>query len=156
MVISSQPNDLAAAVQKLADIEEIKQLKAKFIRFADTGQWTAWGEEVLSEDCCISNDAGPIEGRAAIVDKTSRGMADLTAIHYIHTPEIEITGPDTASAVWPVNDYITGVFNGVPTALRGYGHYHDEYVRTSKGWRLKRCKLIRQRVDNTIDPHFEK
>jgi hypothetical protein len=148
------PSNLIAEIQRLSDFEEIKQLKAKYIRYADTGQWDLWGEEVLSEDCCMHNDAGPIEGRDNIIAHTSRGMADLVAIHNLYTPEITITGPNSASAIWPVSDYITGIFNGVPTALRGHGHYHDEYVRTPQGWRLQRCQLFRQRVDSAIDPHF--
>jgi len=138
---------LADEIQRLADIEAIEILKAKFVRLADAGEWDAWGKEVLAEDCFVHNDAGPLEGRERIIEKTSKGMANVMAIHYLHSPEITILGPDTASAIWPVNDYITGVFNGTSTVIRGYGHYHDDYVRTVDGWRLKRCRLVRQRVD---------
>lgn len=31
------------------DIEQIKQLKAKYFRFVDTKQWDAWGE-LFTED----------------------------------------------------------------------------------------------------------
>ena len=41
---------------RLADLEEIKQLKARYFRLMDTKQWDAWGD-VFSEDC--SMDSGP-------------------------------------------------------------------------------------------------
>ncbi len=31
--------------------------------------------------------------------------------------------------------------------LRGYGHYHEEYVRTADGWRVKSSTVKRLRVD---------
>ena len=138
---------LPAEIRRLSDIEAIKQLKAKYVRFADAGDWAAWGEEVLTPDFCTDNDAGPIEGRELVIKLTSEALSHAKAVHNLHSPEITITGPDSASGIWPVSDYITGVFNGVPTVIRGFGHYHDQYVRTAKGWRLSRCKLVRLRVD---------
>jgi hypothetical protein len=138
---------LRADVQRLADIEAIKQLKAKYVRYADGGDWAAWGDEVLTPDFHSDNDAGPIEGRELVIALTSEALSQATAVHNLHAPEITITGPDTASAIWPVSDYITGVFKGVPMVIRGHGHYHDDYVRTPQGWRLSRCKLVRVRVD---------
>jgi hypothetical protein len=31
--------------------------------------------------------------------------------------------------------------------LRGYGWYHEDYIRTALGWRMKRSVERRQRVD---------
>jgi hypothetical protein len=33
--------------------------------------------------------------------------------------------------------------------IRGYGYYHEEYLRTPDGWRVKRGQLVRQHVDVT-------
>ena len=148
--------DLATEIRRLSDIEAIKALKARFVRLADAKDWEAWGREVLAEDCHIHNDAGPIDGRARIVELTAQALADATATHWLHAPEITITGPDTACAIWPVSDHISLVFRGTPMVVRGWGHYHDDYVRTADGWRLLRCRLVRQHVERLTGPDAER
>jgi hypothetical protein len=134
-------------VRRLADIEAIKQLKAKYVRLADAKAWEAWGREVLTEDCLLETDSAPQNGRDAAVAHFARTLADALSVHRIHTPEITLTSADTASAIWPVSDYVRGNLGGRNMILRGHGYYHDDYVRTAEGWRLKRSKMVRQRVD---------
>lgn len=145
--MSNDPENVSAAIQRLADIEAIKQLKAKYVRLADAKQWDEWGKEVLTENVFMHNDGGPMQGRDRVIAQTSKALETAHAVHYLYTPEITITGPDSATAVWPVSDHIGGMFNGSPMVIRGHGHYYDEYIRTSDGWRLKRCHLVRQHVD---------
>ena len=54
---------------RLAELEEIKQLKARYFRLMDTKQWKEYGD-VFTEDCSMANgpaDEEPIVGRDAIV-----------------------------------------------------------------------------------------
>jgi SnoaL-like domain len=74
-------------------------------------------------------------------------LARATTVHQVHTPEITITGPDRATAIWAMNDYVEIPVDGSSFVLRGYGHYHEEYVRTEEGWRVKSSVLTRLRVD---------
>jgi hypothetical protein len=141
---------LAAEVRRLVDIEAIKQLKAKYVRLADAKQWDAWGREVLTEDCLLETDSAPQQGRDAAVSHFKKALADALSVHRIHTPEITLTGEDTASAIWPVSDYVRGNLGGRNILLRGYGYYYEDYVRTAEGWRLKHGRMVRQRVD--IEP----
>jgi hypothetical protein len=138
---------IATETQRLADIEAIKQLKARYVRLVDAREFEAWGKEVLAEDCHLHTDGPPLDGRDNIVSSISAALAEAKTIHQVHTPEITITGPNTATAIWPMNDFVTGKLGGTQMTLRGIGHYHEEYVRTAEGWRLKRNRLIRQRVD---------
>ena len=36
--------------------------------------------------------------------------------------------------------------------LKGYGHYHDEYVKQAGRWRIKSTRLTRLRCDVTPGP----
>jgi hypothetical protein len=143
----STQEQAATAMQRLLDIEEIKQLKAKQIRLVDAKQWEAWGREVLADDYQMDGDGGVTEGREKVVASVSKVLAEAKTIHRVYPGEITLTGPNTASALWPMTDYVTMTLNGAPLNFRGYGYYHEDYVRTDKGWRMKRTKLVRQRVD---------
>ena len=136
---------LAAELQRLADIEAIKQLKAQYVRLADAQNWDAWGR-LLTEDIHLHTDGGPLEGRANVVNTIRESLKSAKTMHRLHTPEITITGADTATGAWPMTDYVMGTFNGEDRTIRGYGYYHEEYLRTPEGWRLKRGRLVRQHV----------
>jgi hypothetical protein len=143
---AEQWKQVAADAQRLSDIEAIKQLKALHIRLVDAKQWEAWNTEVLAEDY-IFIDSGREEGREAVLARVSTSLVDAKTVHRIHPAEITITGPDTASALWPVQEYITMTSNGSPFILRGYAHHREDYVRTDKGWRIRRCEFVRQHAD---------
>ena len=141
--------ELAAEIRRLADIESIKQLKASYVRLADAQDWDAWGD-LLTEDIHLHTDGGPIDGRAAVVKAISGSLKGAKTMHRLHTPEIALTGENTATAAWPMSDYVIGNFGGRDMTIRGYGYYHEEYLRTADGWRLKRSQLVRQHVDTSV------
>jgi uncharacterized protein (TIGR02246 family) len=134
-------------LQRLVDIEAIKQLRARYSRAVDTKDWELYGAS-LTEDARLSTDGGVKEGRDAIVAAVSGALASATTVHHQHTPEIEITGPDTATGAWAMNDVVEiGTF-----VLRGFGRYTEEYARTSEGWKIKSSTLTRLRVDTEGEP----
>ena len=139
------PDEPATALQRLLDVEEIQQLKARYFRCMDTKDWDGFGT-VLTADAVMDADGYVGEGRDEIVAFLRRVLDGVVTTHHGHTPEITITGPDTATGVWAMFDYLT--FPGdPPPGFRGYGHYHEEYVREPGGWRIRRVKLTRLRVD---------
>ena len=129
-------------LQRLADIEAIKQLRARYTRAVDTKDWDLFGDS-LAEDARLTTDRGVDEGRDEIVAVISGALATASTVHHIHQPEIELTGSDTATGTWAMNDLV--VFDAF--SLRGYGHYNDEYVRTPDGWKIQSSTLKRLRVD---------
>ena len=71
-------------VERLVAIEEIKRLKARYVRLCDSKQWDAWGE-VFTDDCEFrQSDLGTIVGRAEIVARISATMDGSTVYHYIN------------------------------------------------------------------------
>jgi hypothetical protein len=137
---------LKAQVQKLADIEEIKQLRARYTRCIDTKDWDALKGE-LTEDFHADTEGGVLDGVDAFVGSISRSLSSASTAHHCHTPEIELTGADTATGVWAMQDHVSMTLKGAPFSFRGAGHYHDTYVRTPKGWRIASTALKRLSID---------
>ena len=132
--------------QDLADIEAIKQLKARYFRCLDKKLWDEFGE-VFTEDGHLdsSGDAphAVATGRAAIVALVGGAVGEAVTVHHGHMPEIEIVAPDRARGIWAMEDYLE--FPGDPPALivHGRGHYFEEYGRQDGQWRIKSLRLER-------------
>ncbi len=134
------------AIQRLVDIEEIRQLKARYFRFLDTKDWDAFGA-LFTDDASMEADGVVQEGRAAILRFLPKVLDGVITTHHGHTSEITITGRDTATGIWAMFDYLIWPGEGPPKGLKGYGHYHEEYVRETGGWRIHRLVLTRLRLD---------
>ncbi|MGH2662478.1 MAG: nuclear transport factor 2 family protein [Actinomycetota bacterium] len=133
----------------LAEIEEIKQLKARYFRLMDTKQWSEWSEN-LTADCVLEYTGGPdirMEGRDAVVAFVSGALGESVSVHQGHMPEIEITGSGTARGTWAMSDVVEWTGDLKANSLRGYGHYEDEYVKENGTWRIRRMRITRLRVD---------
>ena len=137
---------------RMAEILEIHKLKALYFRLMDEKRWDEW-KEVFSEDFVGVYD-GPhpqlrFEGRDQLVAENRKILATAKTVHHGHMPEIELTGPDTARGIWAMFDYVEWPpsDSGERIGLRGYGHYHEEYVREDGEWRIARTRLVRLRVD---------
>ena len=136
-------------LQRLLDIEAIKQLKARYFRFLDTKQWDDWGM-VFTEDVVMEVPEAAMvnHGRAEVVGNVGAALTGTTTTHHGHMPEIDITGPDTARGIWAMFDYVEWpAADGSRVGLQGYGHYHEEYRRDGDSWRIAKTRLERLRVD---------
>ena len=137
-------------LQRLIDIEEIKRLKARYFRTLDHKDWDGYGQ-VFSKDALLEVPEGNVSerGREAIVASVSTVLEGVRTVHHGHTPEIDITGPDTARGIWAMADYVEFPANadGGRVGLRGYGHYTEEYVREDGEWRISHSHLSRLRID---------
>jgi NADPH:quinone reductase-like Zn-dependent oxidoreductase len=138
-------------LERLAAIEAIKALRARFARAMDTKQWREM-EDTITDDCAFDcREEGGVDalwiGAEDIVANIRRSLATAITVHHAHMPEIEITSPTTAEGVWAMQDLLR--FPGLATVdLVGFGHYHETYEKQSDGeWRLKSYKLTRLRVD---------
>jgi uncharacterized protein (TIGR02246 family) len=139
--------DSDEALQRLTDIEAIKQLRSRYSRAVDTKDWEVFGAS-FTGDARLSSEGGVHEGRDAIVASVSGALATAVTVHHQHTPDIELTGPDTATGIWAMEDLVRiGDFE-----LHGFGHYTEEYQRTPEGWRIRSSTLTRLRVDTSGEP----
>src|SRR5262249_14114223 len=128
------------------DIEAIKQLKARYFRTMDTKDWAGM-RAVFTDDVVVdtsASDGGVVEGADAFMAFLQGVLADVITVHHGHMPEIELTSPTTATGVWAMEDVLRWP-NGLE--LRGYGHYHETYVKLGAAWRIKSTTLTRLRRD---------
>jgi hypothetical protein len=162
------------AVESLLAIESIKKLKAQYWYAMDTKDWALLAS-VFTEDAIVDfrgeRDLAPGQGMdrlrpveealAAGDETTHKGRDNIVrwytavlehwvTVHHGHTPIIDIVGPDVATAIWPLFDYID---NG-RAAMKGYGHYHERYRKENGHWRISHLALTRLRKDGTHPATF--
>lgn len=131
---------------ELVEIEAIKQLKARYCRFLDTKDWTAWRTLFADDFLSDTSPAGGkvIEGADEFVAFTRRSLRNQATVHQVHAPEIELTSATTARGVWALEDVVRF---GPGVNLRGYGHYHETYEKIDGQWYFKSSRLTRLRED---------
>ncbi len=132
----------------MEDIVAIQMLKARYFRAIDTKDWDLL-TSVLVEDVEIDvtddvEGGEPYVGREQFVTTCAKVLRDAVTVHHGHMPEITLSGPDQASGIWAMEDYVDWGDRG---AFRGYGHYHERYVRDDDGWRIAALRLTRIRRD---------
>ena len=134
---------------ELHEIEAIKRLKARYFRLLDTKQWDAW-REVFSDDF-TAEVHGPhptihFSSPDEMVAANRQVLAEAPTVHHGHLPEIELTGPDTATGTWAMMDIVK-----LGAGFVGYGHYHETYRKSSGEWRISRLKLTRLLIDRAAE-----
>jgi len=141
--------------ERLLAIEEIKQVKARYFRCMDSKEWAGF-EAVFAPDATA--DYTPPGGNPA--DWSSSGAANIAAfvrkalepavtIHHGHMPEVEVTSPASAHAIFAMEDLIWWPEGSRRSTLHGWGHYHDTFEKSNGKWVIKTLKLTRLRVEQT-------
>jgi uncharacterized protein (TIGR02246 family) len=132
------------------DITAITQLKARYCRTMDTKDWGAM-RQLFADDVTIDtveSGGNVITGADQFMAFLKQSIADVLTVHHCHLPEIELTSPTTATAVWAMEDMLRWPDG---SELHGYGHYHETYEKIDGRWYIKTLKLTRIRVDATSD-----
>src|SRR6266513_677403 len=125
--------------EDLVEIELIKRLKYRYARCLDLKLWDDIAECFTPDAVAAYSGGGyTFEGRDAIVEFLRRSMGSETfhSSHKMHHPEIEITGPGAARAVWALDDVV--IDTQWEITIRGCSFYDDEYVRRDGAWRIAR------------------
>jgi len=132
------------------DLEQIKQLKARYFRFIDSHDWSGL-VELFAPDAEIdtSGEGGGAvtRGAAEFVTRVSQVLADVTSVHHGHMPEIELLSPTTARGVWAMEDKLWWPAGSPISHLHGYGHYHETYAKVDGRWVITSMRLDRIRRD---------
>ena len=142
------------SVELLWDIEQIKQLKARYFRFLDAQDWDAF-LDVFTEDCRhhLPSDAGAdiTIDNLAYIEMLKQTLVPGVTTHHGHMPEITVHSDTEASGIWSMFDYVET--EGV--SIQGYGHYHETYRKCADGkWRIASKDNVRQRVDPVAHRRF--
>ena len=82
-----------------------------------------------------------------MVESNRKILAEAPTVHHGHMPEIELTGPGTASGIWAMLDVVK-----LGAGFVGYGHYHEEYRKVEGDWRISRLRLTRLHIEGAEPP----
>ncbi|WP_373692385.1 nuclear transport factor 2 family protein [[Mycobacterium] kokjensenii] len=145
--------DTAATLQKIADIDAIKQVKYRYMRALDTKHWDDFAA-TLADD--VTAAYGQSMGkkqtfgdRESLVEFMRNSLpGNIITEHRVNHPEITLTGPDTATGIWYLQDRV--IVPDVNLMLIGAGFYEDTYRRTADGWKLSHTGYQRT-YDATIN-----
>ena len=124
---------LPSVTTQETDLEQIRQVKYRYLRTLDTKQWDDF------EACFVPEATGDYNGlvfddRAALVDYMRSNLGEgLITLHQVHHPEITVDG-DTATGRWYLQDKV--IVPAFDYYLEGAAFYEDRYVRTPQGWRV--------------------
>jgi hypothetical protein len=149
------------ALQRLAALEDIRQLKARYWRGVDSKDHDML-RSVFADDAEIDMRSQQLDPVAAskeplpspgdFVKHSLHMLEGVRTIHHGHLPDIAFTSDTEATGFWPMEDnlWVEGEGAKLPFKhLHGFGFYHDRYRKTEKGWRISFTTLERVHVDIT-------
>ena len=138
-------------VEELRTIEDIRQVKYRYLRCVDTKLWDEIGD-TFTEDATVDYGTKAygkplkMSGRDEIVAffRSTLGP-DILTVHAAGQPEITIDG-DTAKGIWSFQDTVIAVKYRV--VIAGAAFYHDTYRREAGQWRISHIGY--QRIYETM------
>ena len=122
----------------LEAIELIKQLKARYFRFLDTGNQEGL-ESVFTKDATAHFIGGhydiDVQGRDKLLKFYAYSFTEEKfGMHNGHHPEISVDG-DNATGLWYLQDIFINLEEN--TTVMGSAIYEDTYIKVDGEWKIK-------------------
>jgi hypothetical protein len=142
---------MTEVVSAADELEELRQLKARYCRFLDTKDVEPW-RAVFAADLVVTLDravsvggadpmtAEPLEGVDNFVPMVLGGLEGVATMHHCHTPELTLTSATTATGIWAMEDLLVFADG---REMHGAGHYRETYEKQDGSWRIKTLHLTR-------------
>lgn len=138
---------MGAVHTDLETLEEIRQVKYRYLRCVDTKLWDEIGDTFTADatvDYGTMAYGKPLKlaGRDDIVAffRKTLGPGILT-VHAAGQPEITVDG-ETATGIWSFQD--TVIATEFDVVISGAAFYHDRYRREADGrWRIAHTEYVR-------------
>jgi hypothetical protein len=155
---------VAGDIEVLKAVEEIRRLEARYARFADEKRWADLAGLFTVDGTFTPQDAdgkplAVMSGRQDIIDSMTAAMTgDVSPIHLLLTSEIDILSPTSAHGIWAMADLIfrnddppaqADATSDIPAfkTMRGWGHYHVDYVKIDGAWYVSKRVQTRTRLE---------
>lgn len=136
---------MAYTLQQLSDLEDIRTLKYRYYRAIDTADMDLLAG-LFTEDVTVDYRGGGyrvnLSGRENMLEFLANSFnSGSVAMHHGHMPEITLTGEDTATGIW----YLEDVFISLEAQSHTHGTaiYKDEYRRENGVWKIARTEYDR-------------
>ena len=137
-------------VAMLWDLEQIKQLKARYFRFIDTKDWESF-RDLFTPDCkhwLPADSPKPYATNEEYLQQVPEQLANGVTTHHGHMPEITLLSDTEAEGVWAMFDYVQVDIDGHRVSIQGYGHYFETCRKCDDGaWRISSKRNERLRLD---------
>jgi len=130
-------------IRRLEDIESVRRLKARYFNACDRKHVddirACFVEGPVHIDYGVVGVFGNREELIKVfVEKGCH--PHVVDLHHGQNAEIDITGPDTAKAIWGLYFYQIDTSTRVLTQLGG--RYEDEYRRVDGKWQISRTVFV--------------
>ena len=127
-----------AAIDRLVAIQDIEQLKARFMRCVDTKNLPCLRDDVFAPGAEIRFKGADYDISAVGWTAIEKFYQDAFTtkkfgMHTAHTPEITVSG-ETARGTWYLHDIFVNLEEN--TTLQGSALYDDSYAKIDGQWRI--------------------
>ncbi|GAB3046928.1 nuclear transport factor 2 family protein [Spirosoma pulveris] len=132
-------------MNKLAAIEEIRQLKARYFRCLDNKDWPGLAA-CLTDDVSFHYPPGKISvaGKEELIGNFSERHAHTITAHSGSMPEINLNTAVEADGIWSMTDLVVNRDGqDKPTTTQGFGRYYETYQYLDGRWLIKSIRLER-------------
>lgn len=133
--------DQFSDLERLTAIEEIKLLKARRDRAADTHDWELYESLHAPDHKSYGQDYGEWTSAAQMIANVKRSMKGLLTLHHSHTPLITFESPERAKGVWAMKGMSFWQQNGEPHWFLAFGHYFEDYEKRDGVWKFTSRRL---------------
>jgi hypothetical protein len=134
-------SDLEKRIQRLEDLEAIRELKHRTWRYYDTKD----AKKLLplfTDDIRISTAApasSELRGKEALAASLDEVFPISIASHQGHGPVIDLTSETTATGYWAIDEWYYYFESGREWHAKGY--YLDEYVKVDGEWKVRSLEV---------------
>jgi len=137
--------DLRRDIQRLMDIEAIKQLKHAYFRCIDTANLDELGT-LFHDDVLVHFTGGTYEwklqGKAEYLGAVGQSFSNRSVGHHNgHAPEIQILSDTEATGIWYLADHMWLLQYKALTY--GTALYWDRYVKQDGRWLIRETRYER-------------
>jgi hypothetical protein len=160
----TEDGNVTGDIEVLKAVEEIRRLEARYARYADEKRWADLAglftvDGTFTPEDADGNPLAVMSGRQDIVDSLTAAMTgDVTPIHLLLTSEIDVLSPTTAHGIWAMADLVfrnddppahAVATSNIPAfkTMRGWGHYHVDYVKLDGAWYFSKRVQTRTRLE---------
>lgn len=132
--------------EELGEIEAIKRVKSAYCRRVDLRDWDGV-VALFSPDCVFVHAVHQdVAGPRDFFDRVAARITPGVSVHHAQAPEIDLTSPTTARAIWSFHDYVETDDGAI--RYQGYGFYEEELAKDGTGtWVITRFQQRRLRMD---------
>ena len=153
-------------LQRLVAIEDIRRTKTRYwngMDFKDRALMrSAFADGAVDLNYRISPDDPKAAGTYFInADDCVRVLSDVllsyTSSHQGHSVEVDFLSDTEAKGVWSFSDRFwfkgadeSQMFPNLGRSYRSWGHYHDIYRKSDKGWRIAATAFRTLHIERTL------